>query len=61
MSVIDDNERRILKRGKAKLVSFLVPSRKRFSNLLKTCNSITETATDVSRAEIIIRFDSIKY
>ena len=58
MSVIDDNERRILKRGKAKLVSFLVPSRKRFSNLLNTCNSIAETATDASRAEIIIRFDS---
>ena len=58
MSIIDDNERRILKRGKTKLVSFLVPSRKRFSNLLNTCNSIIDTATDVSQVEIIIRFDS---
>ena len=57
MSVIDDNERRILKRGKAKLVSFLVPSRKRFGNLLSTCNSIAETATDPTRVEIVVRFD----
>tara|TARA_X000001382_G_scaffold10371_1_gene7154 strand:- start:8222 stop:8974 length:753 start_codon:yes stop_codon:yes gene_type:complete len=57
MSIIDDAERMLLKRGKTKLVSFLIPSRKRFDNLLKTCNSIAETATDVSRVEILIRFD----
>ena len=57
MSVIDDTERMLLRRGKTKLVSFLIPSRKRFGNLLKTCNSIVETATDVSRVEILVRFD----
>ena len=58
MSIIDDNERKLLKRGKTKLVSFIIPSRKRFENLVKTCKSIAETATDSTRVEIVVRFDS---
>jgi|15BtaG_2_1085339.scaffolds.fasta_scaffold01216_5 hypothetical protein len=57
MSVIDDNERLMLRRGKTKLVSFLIPSRKRFTNLLNTINSIAETASDPSRVEVLVRFD----
>jgi len=40
-----------------KLASILIPTRNRFDSLLKAINSIVNTTKDLSRVEILIRFD----
>ena len=57
MSIITKEERIILARGEKKLVSVIVPSRKRFDMLLVSLQSIHEMAADTSQLETIIRFD----
>ena len=57
MSIINEKERKILSRGKTKLVTMIIPSRRRFNSLLKSIESIINTASDISNVEITIRFD----
>jgi len=40
-----------------KLVSFLIPSRNRFDSLLKAIGSIIKNTNDLSRVEVVLRFD----
>jgi len=47
----------ILSKGEKKLVSVILPSRKRFNMLLKSLRSVYETAANASQLETIIRFD----
>jgi len=48
-------------RGKAKLVSIIIPSRNRFDRLLKTLNSIIEKTNIIERVEVLLRFDYDDY
>ena len=57
MSLVTKKEKMLLGRGKSKLISVILPSRKRFGLLLKSLESLYSKAKDPSRIEAIIRFD----
>jgi len=46
-----------LARGKKKLISVLLPSRKRFELLKKTIDSFIKNTSDLSKIEILVRLD----